>query len=318
MKLNRLTLVLIAFIFSSTLFSQEYIALPEEDGFWKVEHYGPDCITSPEGAGGLCQISQSYLQGDTLINEVNYHKIYINGVSFPHYLEPPSYWGSSYQGCYRNDIANKKVFYIPYWDTQNEEVLLYDFNLEIGDTIQTYLTLDVDPENLKIVESIDSILISSVNNTYAKRYKISDYMLDLYIIEGVGSMGGVVDPILDGFEYSNDVICFQNDADGLNWDNGGNFSCDIISVIPEIVSRKEEMIISPNPAQNKIDVVLPKAIDLSNAIIYFYQINGHLLKPIKMNSSSTSINIENFKSGIYLIEIYNDGTIIKRSKFVKI
>ena len=314
MKTIHLSLLVLTSLFISPLFSQEYIALPEEDGFWKVEHYGPDCFDEYP-YGGLCSVSQFYLEGDTLINETLYHKIYENGMYFNSYPQPPSYWGTHYRGCYRNDIVNKKVFYISNYDNPNEEVLLYDFNLEIGDTVQTYLTLSAQIP--KIVESIDSILISSIDNIYAKRYKLSDLM-DLYIVEGIGSMGGIVDEILDGFEHANDVICFQNENSDLNWDNGGNNSCDIISKIPEIAICNSEMTISPNPAHSKIEVILPKTIDDSNVVIHFYQINGDLLKTVKINHSSSIISVESFNQGVYLVEVLVDGSSLMRSKFIKL
>lgn len=317
MKTNRIVLILIVLVFSLPLFSQEYIPLPEEDGFWKVEHWGPDCFDQ-EPYGGLCSKSQTYLEGDTVINGISYNKIYENGMSFHSYPNPTSYWGPLYRGCYRNDIANKKVFYIRYWDTQNEEVLLYDFNLEIGDTIQTYLTTDIGSIDPKIVEEIDSVLISSVNDTYAKRYKLSDYLLDLYIIEGLGSMGGLVDQILEGFEYDNKVICFQNDNDDLNWDNGGNNSCDIISSVYEPKLTNTNLRLSPNPAANHIEVLLKDAMNSSNPLINIYQINGLLVQSIPMRSTSVNLNIEDYHSGVYIIEIESDGVVQAREKFIKL
>lgn len=315
MKTNRIILILITLLFSSPMFSQEYIPLPEEDGFWKVEHYGPDCFDE-EPYGGLCYVSQTYLEGDTIINDISYNKVYENGMSYNSYPNPTSYWGPYYRGCYRNDIANKKVFFIRSWDPQNEEVLLYDFNLQIGDTIQTYLTTDIGSQEPKVVESIDSVLVSFVNNTYAKRYKLSDYMLDLYLVEGIGSMGGLVDQILEGFEYDNRVICFQNDSDGLNWNVGGNSSCDIISSVYEPKLTNTNLSLSPNPARNHIEVLLNDAMNSSNSRINIYQINGLLVQSISMRSTCVILNIEDYNSGVYIIEIESDGIVQAREKMI--
>ncbi len=316
MKSNTLILVLIAFIFSSSLFSQEYIPFPEEDGFWKVEHGRGDCF-SQEPYGGVCSVSQLYLEGDTLINGTSYKKIYENGVDFTDYPGPPTYWGPGYKGCYRNDIVNKKVFYIR--RNHTEELLFYDFNLEIGDTIQTDLTIFFDGENSFIVQSIDSIIISSSGNaTYAKRYLLDYWYTNLFLVEGVGLMSGPIGPFGGFFDYSNEVICFQNDTEELSWDNGEYFSCDIISDVNNIPSAKDAILISPNPAYDKIEIFLPKIKYTSQTKVQVYQINGILLKSFKMDDSKISINIEDLSTGVYMINIIDDGVIIARDKFVKL
>jgi len=84
---------------------------------------------------------------------------------------------------FRQDIENKKVYYRhAYWP--NEEKLLYDFNLGIGDTIpNSYLNF--------IISHVDSILI---NNRYHTIYTSNG---SIYIIEGVGTAKGILG--LDGF-----------------------------------------------------------------------------------------------------------------------
>jgi hypothetical protein len=110
----------------------------------------------------------SYLiAGDTLINSIIYNKInspycdVIGGFCgvFP-------YCGNNYAGAIREDMIFKKIWFIP--PGSNSEELLYDFNLNVGDTVHG--TIINGCENGRTIMSKDSILLGGiclVDNTCA-------------------------------------------------------------------------------------------------------------------------------------------------------
>lgn len=117
--------------------------------------------------------SRFEIKGDTVINGLHYSKYYVaSGVK--------SYEIKSLtrlKGAIRNDIPSKKVFLYSF--INNTEELLYDFNLQVGDTLfknngfKFYHSLLDDEFYEKIdtvwVSRIDSILMPH-DNQYHKRF----------------------------------------------------------------------------------------------------------------------------------------------------
>ena len=74
-----------------------------------------------------------FINGDKIIGTHTYHKIYTTG---QHTNWCPSYSGYYYNACncaLRQDSLQKKVF--QYSSTYSKDTLLYDFNLNVGDTL---------------------------------------------------------------------------------------------------------------------------------------------------------------------------------------
>ena len=89
-------------------------------------------------------------------------------------------------GAIRNDTTNKKAFYIRALSIDDER-LLYDFNLSLGDTVYWYSN-DGDEQ---IIQGVDSVMYC---DNYYKRYISSpnDIGLSYTVIEGIGSMCGLI------------------------------------------------------------------------------------------------------------------------------
>ncbi|MDA9782781.1 hypothetical protein N9B55_00060 [Vicingaceae bacterium] len=83
------------------------------------------------------------MDGDTVVDGLLYHKLWYYeldasqnaplGMTFGLILGATVSKG--YHGAFRNDSINKKVFYLR--RSLNQEQLLYDFNLSLGDTLQS-------------------------------------------------------------------------------------------------------------------------------------------------------------------------------------
>ncbi len=137
------------------------------------------------------------ISGDTLIGGTNYHKLvspeqvfHSNGAcNISGTWTAPGF----YAGAIRQDIANKKVFYV---DTMTyTEQLLYDFNLQVGDTVKGFYVSNNpcwDEIVGGLVVGIDSVMIG---NSYRKRWNIGGCFNtpDIYFIEGIGSTYGLID-----------------------------------------------------------------------------------------------------------------------------
>ena len=74
----------------------------------------------------------------------------------------------------------------------------------------------------------------------------------------------------------------------------------------------------PNPAK---DFILLKVdndnIPVSSLTLFMYDMNGKLIKSLKINDFETIIHMENFKPAIYFLKVIQDGKEVKTFKIIK-
>ncbi len=158
-------------VLSIALHSQDYLPFDFRNGIW-ISNYS-------EHQGATLDY-QYFCDGDTIIDQRSYFKLYQFSIRTWYGRDS----GLVYYGAIANDTANKKVFLIK--NGQLEPETLYDFNLEIGDTIKDGIGMHFNLE----VNDIDSVLIC---NRYHKRYVIQQYQTwpgDQAFIEGIGLLYG--------------------------------------------------------------------------------------------------------------------------------
>ena len=138
--------ILIILFFSIPVFgsSQNYYPFPDSNAIWN--HYFE---TGESKTYNNTSMYYSYgLMGDTTINSVKYSKLYeFNDTVFTLYAE--------YLGGFREDTL-RKVYYTgkDFWGAEyTDEILLYDFSKNIGDTIEYGIWGET------IIQNIDSVLI---------------------------------------------------------------------------------------------------------------------------------------------------------------
>ena len=151
-----------------------------------------------EGCTWSSSSSKFTFMGDTLINDLTYSKVYFH-FGFTE-LTPEAL---VFAGSFREDIATGKSWIIVPGNT--DELLLYDFTLEVSDQIQISslgiasfyvlyedgFLLDEFPLTLT-VESVDNLIINSENRKviqFQDQYNGND---SLIWIEGIGSNGGLL------------------------------------------------------------------------------------------------------------------------------
>ena len=74
--------------------------------------------------------------------------------------------------------------------------------------------------------------------------------------------------------------------------------------------------IAPNPATDKLQISIDKSFNNEDAFISIFDLHGHNLKTIKVNSLLTDISIESLPVGIYLMKCDYNG-VISTKKFIK-
>lgn len=168
---------------------------------WKVDFFGYtiECF-------GHCYEWEYYIGGDTIINSNSFKKLY---------EKYHSIWNQQYSegnvGAIRADSANKKVYYRSLSLNDTAEYLLYDFDLNVGDTFPSTYLYQEGP--FPVVDSIDYVQIANKNH---KRFWFTNEAIDpAYLLEGVGSRYGLLDPLFGNFEGGNLLTCFEVGEDFL-------------------------------------------------------------------------------------------------------
>jgi len=282
-----------------------YHPFPDSAAMWNVQyHWLFDALQHYEDYSIT-------LSGDTAINNLDYHKLVVPKVhvygsnGFGGYY---SYYDSGYYaGSIRQDIAIRKVFFVP--PNDSIEWLLYDFNLEVGDTVNGYL---VDSSSFTyIIQEVDSYLLG---NTYRKSWKYDNNYS--FLIEGIGAMNGLIEKFIHMGGVASEsfyVQCFvQNDS--TVYPEGG-FTCEMITSVNEKNNQAFSMAISPNPISNYATLQLsPK---FSNSEMYIYNELGILVYSEKIiQELYHNFYRKNLTSGIYFMQFINNKGEAATLKFV--
>lgn len=220
MKISLRFLLFFLISLNSKVKSQQYNIFPLVDSAnWRM-YYG--C-----GDAFLCSEDLLYdysIQGDTSIFGQVYKKLFISGTKlYIHHFGSPNccliYPSNGYVGAIRQDTISRKVFVFE--PNFNSDSLLYDFTLDVGDTLKSSLLSNIflcDSSDL-IVTEIDSVLIGS---TYHKKWIFNCY---LEYIEGIGS---TIDPFgVYNRENGINLICFKYNDTPVYLTGANSWTCDI-------------------------------------------------------------------------------------------
>jgi hypothetical protein len=292
-------------ILSPFVKGQEYIPFPAQDATWTIYLESTCDNDSPPDT----MLYRLVLNGDTIINETNYNKLTLQTGS-PEDPDIRELGGLREEG--------KKVFYYGegiLGSSLGGEVLLYDFNAQINDTIDH----TSDGFWRSIVLDIDSVQIGS---QYRKRYKVDNgwfFHNPDYLIEGIGSVvNGLLGHISDiptcGTHYW-EHVCFI-ESDQVVHRNLNFSDCDAGLKYNSIgiVSEKRFKII-PNPFTENIRI---ENLSAESCItVEVYNSLGRLVFEDGNISNCHQIPIT-YSTGCFIVIIKDSkGTILWQEKMIK-
>jgi len=292
--------IIIFMILSLNLKAQEYYPMEKEGAHW-IEG-----IESEAGMGQLEFLWEHHINGDTLINGENYKKVYRRDLILTESQAPPFEGAEPYYlvAVIRDDAVNRKVYAIVFEEyingdcPLNEEYVLYDFSLEINESIDfcTYQGYG-DDVLTNIIEGSDSR--DYVSNT------------GLYFTEGIGGENGLFEGIftpLMPLKNSNYIpypklidYCPYNDC--------------VFILSNSNIPNAQQLKIYPNPAKDFVVFKLPN--NMSTISLKVFDISGKLIKELVTNENEVQWDCQNTVAGIYFYStqigniIYNGKVIIK-------
>ena len=282
MKPASLILFLLFLFVKSDAQTNVYHPMADSNASW--------CESYTWGSCGAVDDYVMWIQGDTIYNSLTYHKLYASGKIYCQ--GPPSYYYNQYRGAFREDTAQKKVYFLP--ESQVAEILLYDFDVAVGDT-------SLAP-NAPILR-IDSVL---VNGNYRKKFIIDTTTTisnqGISYIEGIGCTMGFYQyrnfaveyiPVLHSY-FENSLEIFLPDS--LS-------PCNVLLRIPEI-NEFFELSVFPNPASGNFIIEFGKTIRQGDIEIKDILGNTVFAETI---SNRSQFSCENLPAGIFLVMVTDEN-----------
>lgn len=285
--MKKVTTILLLLIGAINLKAQDIIPLVVEGKQWNV-------LYSMEGPSPTLphRKTTSYsISGDTVLDGTSYKKL------FGTIHEDLSNW--QLQGALREN-ADGQVFFRAYKSNhtfENQESLLYDFSMQMGDSIYYY---DNPTSCLKLLRVNDTILEGE--NTPRKKYVFrmeenghpTIHGNETWI-EGIGSEFGLLFPgsrFLVGGTY--DLLCYYEDDD-LIWQNPNFNSCYLSTDGVEESEAGVSLSVHPNPAKDLVRIE-----GLESSEVQIYNTLGQL---VSVNHNTNEISVRDLPKGIYLLRI---------------
>jgi hypothetical protein len=306
MKTKLLTAIILLFA-AYTLPAQDYIPTAVEGAHWIVNL---DITDTPQPIDGLWEY---YATGDTVIDIYTYKKILYRPLVVTQ-DGPPFHAEEPYElfGFLRDDIQERKVYAISLFETSmeqcpiNEEYMLFDFSLQIGDTA-----------NLCIVPSFIDVIINEKYPSDILGFNTIVYSGGEYqFYEGMGSNHGLFESLFSPFKKASE----KSISDTYLYYYCRQSPCSIL------VSSPEQYVtfgikVSPVPADDYFifeinpDDFYSQNNRYTHQVLSIRDIFGHQVIKTEIKDSKTRINTRELKQGIYSYSIDN-GSIFQTGKVV--
>jgi len=239
------------------------------------------------GGGEPCVKYEYWFEEEVVMDSISYYRPASDSVGI----------GNSFFGEYYRE-ENGKVYMI--LNSANEEKLIYDFNLEIGEQISY--------QNDQII--FETIAIDSVTLLSGERRKRLEMQLTVapyqttFWIEGIG---GIVSPMEPSWTFAQDcnryLRCYYK---GSNLEYSLDDNCELTDVV-DIIQVKRSISYYPNPTKENLTIKYDTDQKLKS--IEIVAINGSTLMRLD-SPTSESIDLNDLQSGLYLIKaVFVDGSI---------
>ncbi len=260
--------------------AQTYHPFPTTTATWAYQFR--DDFGVPTNDYNIC-----IMDGDTMLNNHVYKKINYSG-SNPWF---------TFSGFYAIREINKRIYVAD--TTPAQESLLYDFNVQAGDTLFNVYgsdSISFCPNDTEIVWYTDSVLCSD-------GYHMAYHVGNAHIAEGIGNIwgGDVGSPlycaIVSGYFYFN---CFSDSA--TQFPPGVTGYCTPVG-LPEI--KNKTISINPNPFVNELKI--ENAEVNIGGFLNVYDVFGRKVYSENITNSTIEISTSNWESDIYFLEIVSDS-----------
>jgi hypothetical protein len=227
-------------ITNTFLYSQSLEHILDTTKQWNILH-----VDSPPG-GSSFSTHKIVIVGDTVYNDEHYFKM---GVSYSP-TSPPIYNGM----IMREDTTGKVWGATFYGINIEHQGLMYDFSLNVGDTITPYSALGYYYSGLNFeVLEIDTVYFANKNRKRIALGFTGETEKRDYWYEGIGSSLGLIHPGLIIIDINTELLCYYK-SDTLLWHNPEFPNCWYNNVNVKSDSFDSDIYIYPNPADDRLNI----------------------------------------------------------------
>ena len=305
-------LLLFIVLISYEAIGQPYQKLIRPNIYWEQFYYDASTICSTTGGVRV------FFEGDTTVNGFSYSKIYEYPPIFP--LNQPGPFcapfgvdttqsGLNTWYAFREDSIAQKVYIYDF--NAVSEYLLYDFNLQPGDTFISSYTTGGNPY---IVDSIQTITTYDGVNRRIYFFNHPSFSAPKFIIEGIGSSSGMYLPMLDAIGAGTWLTCvLDHNISLLSYIQYSSFmTCSQMVSVYENVGEFN-VSLKPNPSYGlvTIDHSYPKGLRIN-----VYEPYGRLIYSEYSDQMSVLIDLSMYNPGIYFVELAGQDQRICLNKIV--
>ena len=262
------------------------------------------------GVGGSCISDKTYnyvLAGDTVANGYTYKKVMRQGTETLYWQggnppPPPIYtgtiqFGPEFVAYLRQDGLTIRELQVDI----GMEYLVHDFNLNTGDTLPwstTNWNTDIT------VGAIDSI---QVGTEWRKRFALVNSWAP-YLIEGIGSSHGLLEPVSNFFDCGYALECFGLGAVGYYPAPGPDCALAMGTTGPEPMII--DLAVYPNPAMDRLHITGDQPL----GPVSLFDAQGRVVAAARAQGSALDLDIHDLPPGLYIASIgnYRMKVIIER------
>lgn len=255
-----------------------------------------------------------YVNGDTVLNSYTYKKIFQKGTGSISWMAMPPVAPGCIAGNYSYTTptpqyfvrsSGKQIYLIPLPDTA--EVLLYDFDLEVGDTIPlTYNNFQNDIS----VASIDSIYTPY---GYRKKFLLSpNSQWTTFLLEGIGHERGFIETVNTPFDCGFTLECFSLNDTAYFPVQGP--TCELTLNIPDPVVENE-LSLAPNPFREETTLQFGSSVGEVDLILF--DIQGKMVRQTHMEQvEQIKIKRDQLSPGVYFYKLSSPDLPLRNGKMI--
>ncbi len=198
-----------------------------------------------------------------------------------------------------------------YYDSVNEQIL-YDFNLNIGDTISVGGIAAGESTSGNFFYTIIDVDTIIIDNTPLKRLIIEDKEHGLGIqfewIEGIGSNFGLVTRYWSIDGYSPELFCCSQNGEIIYQSKTARQynACCIFVGIDDVSNF--DINIYPNPTTSNVNI----DIENNHAFLIMFDMTGKIIQQKNIYNNCV-LDLSNYPIGVYTINLFSErGSISRR------
>jgi hypothetical protein len=284
-----ITILYITFLLGITnLQGQNYIPMAVDSAVWLIGH-------SPDIAGNYTTYTMEFTNGDTIVNNVHYYKVYSQG---SHSSQNPRHL-LRLKMLIRDNITTHTVHGIIIPDDVSScptlvDIPLFDFN--------PYINTNQGSTNVINCHGVNAVFHIDTVNVYGMDRRRFTMEFGGWL-EGVGSYNQGLNPLNGG---SSELVDYcrgtPSDCGAYAW------------VKTKDIRTYQNGKLYPNPAQHQARLELEEYINHGRVLIY--NLLGQLQSEQYFEGQEAVLEVGDYEKGIYMVQVFDGNKLVYGEKLV--